>query len=1296
MSRNKAIVLSVVFLLAFSFIHAQKKKATINKLPEVSIPKKYKSLLWEITGNGLTRPSYLFGTMHVSNKLVFNLSDSFYRAIRNVDVVALEQNPEVWQEEFSKPGSDDINDGMSLSRFMDNYHIANDRMTIQTFSVGNYESKIKLALASEARMINGMLYRNNVGMEDFEEETYLDMYIYRLGRKLNKIVTGVEDYKESNRIVKEAYLAMYKDKNRKANRSYDRYGDKNKMEDAYKRGDLDMLDSLQMLSVVSDAFQEKFMYRRNEIQCNSIDTIIRHHSLFVGVGAAHLPGARGVIELLRKKGYQLRPVFMGQRDSDEKERVEKIRVPVVFNRQYSEDSLFSVEIPGKKFFRYRSFGQQNMVQYADMSNGSYYMVTRVKTDAAILGQTPSTVLKKIDSLLYENVPGKMLSKKAITKNGYDGFDITNRTRKGDIQRYNIFVLPNEVLIFKISGLNDYINEGKEAGDFFASVNIKNASQGNESVLYQPPYGGFQAAFPAQPLYIAEERNDKSRSEWISADDKGNTYFIFKANIQQYEYIEEDTFELRLMEQSFRNSKIFNHTPTDGKTGSWNKYPIIDARYKHTDDDEIKVRYLLQGNNYFVIGAKVKKGSADADKFINSFNITSYNYNAASQRKDTAIGFTVKSPLFYKTEIDSSDNFSMRDLLNASDDDDKSSYAEILSSFAMKTIGNDTTGEHINLTVVKLPKYTYVKDSADFRNKLNFIEKNDSTYIVRWKQTYKTPKGWLCNYEQYCDTGSSRVFTAKSFYKQGILFHLVTQGDTITQPSAFIKDFFETFEPSDTFKIVNPFEKKSALFFADYFSSDSTVRKGAARSISASIFDSSDLPQVKKAIGQLSWKNKNYLDLKKTWINVVGSFTDTASLHFLTTLYAQVKDTSDLQNAVLDALLDMKTTASFTAFKDLIVTEPPALTSDNNNPGFRYNVQIFSDAFTGNIKPKKRTNLYGSKWEQLYDTLSLASKIIPGMLDLMILDDYKPDVVKLLENAVDSGYIKADDYKQNFNRFLLEAKQSLKKEIAEQEKKEMNKLDKDGITSAYDRPSFNYQASTDNDLISYAKLLLPFWERSPEVPAFFEKVLRLKDKSTRTAAAILMLRNKKAVSDSLVNTIAADDNYRIKLYNSLKQSKMLDKFPVKYKNQHEIARSGLRTRSYYRGYDEDDTLVYIDRLQVNEPKQKGWIYFFRYKKSKEDTDWKIASSGLQPLDTLKLATNEDDLDDALSFMDNDFTEYTDEVYPESGHVKPVLQKILKKDLYEQRPSASRFYGRRGYDEDESESYMVDAAKSRRYD
>src|SRR5688500_8943375 len=59
--------------------------------------KKYPSLFWEITGNGLKKPSYLFGTMHVSSKMVFHLSDSFYQAIRNVDAVALELNPDIWQ-----------------------------------------------------------------------------------------------------------------------------------------------------------------------------------------------------------------------------------------------------------------------------------------------------------------------------------------------------------------------------------------------------------------------------------------------------------------------------------------------------------------------------------------------------------------------------------------------------------------------------------------------------------------------------------------------------------------------------------------------------------------------------------------------------------------------------------------------------------------------------------------------------------------------------------------------------------------------------------------------------------------------------------------------------------------------------------------------------------------------------------------------------------------------------------------------------------------------------------------------
>src|SRR6187549_4155224 len=70
--------------------------------PTKILPKNYPSLLWEITGNGLKKPSYLFGTMHVSSKMVFHLPDSFYHAIKNVETVALELNPDVWQGQMVK------------------------------------------------------------------------------------------------------------------------------------------------------------------------------------------------------------------------------------------------------------------------------------------------------------------------------------------------------------------------------------------------------------------------------------------------------------------------------------------------------------------------------------------------------------------------------------------------------------------------------------------------------------------------------------------------------------------------------------------------------------------------------------------------------------------------------------------------------------------------------------------------------------------------------------------------------------------------------------------------------------------------------------------------------------------------------------------------------------------------------------------------------------------------------------------------------------------------------------------
>ena len=412
--------------------------------------KKYQSLLWEISGKGLKKPSYLFGTMHVSNKLVFQLADSFYLGIRNADVVALETNPESWQEDMSKYKDEEGDDDGNSFRYRGSYlSMPDEYLSINTLKFYKYDKKIERSLYSNPSTINNLLYRSyGNSSSDFEEDTYLDMYIYQCGKKWGKKVAGVERYGESMKLMAEAYKDAAKDKTKKE-RSYDRdegYSP-DKLQEAYRTGNLDLLDSINKYNSFSSAFDEKFLYKRNEIQAGSIDSILKTNlSLLVGVGAAHLPGNRGVIEMLRKMGYKMRPVKLGERDSQHKSAVEKLRVPVTFNTQTAEDGLFKVDIPGK-FYKFGDDASLDQRQYADMANGSYYMVTRIMTNAWMWGHSMDDVYKTVDSLLYENVPGKIITKTNIVKNGYRGFAITNKTRRGDIQRYNIFVTPFEIIFF---------------------------------------------------------------------------------------------------------------------------------------------------------------------------------------------------------------------------------------------------------------------------------------------------------------------------------------------------------------------------------------------------------------------------------------------------------------------------------------------------------------------------------------------------------------------------------------------------------------------------------------------------------------------------------------------------------------------------------------------------------------------------------------------------------------------------------------------------------------------------------
>src|SRR6187401_1995805 len=1235
--------------------------------------KKYPSLFWEISGNGLKKPSYLFGTMHVSSKIAFNLADSFYLAIKNSDVVALETNPETWQEDMNNYDLGSSRNRYGFNRGITN-DIPNDFLNIKTLRFGKYEKKLEVAMFSKPSMINNLLYRSQSdNTSDFEEDTYLDLYIYQTGKKLGKKVAGVEQYEQSMKLMAEAFRDAAKEKNKKEKSfDYDEEFSPAKLQEAYRAGNLDQLDSINKLNSQSDAFDEKFLYRRNEIQANSIDSILKSSSLFVGVGAAHLPGNRGVIELLRRKGYKLRPIYMGTRDSRQKDAVEKVRVPVTFSTQSADDGFYKVDIPGK-FYRFGESFLFDQKQYADMANGSFYMVTRVKTNSLYWGHNTDVVAKKIDSLLYENVPGKILSKAEITKNGYKGYDITSRTRRGDYNRYNIFITPFEVIFFKMGGNGDYITNGDEAKKFFNSIQLKEYKNGGWK-KFQPAYGGFSVDFPQQPYesfgdnvqYDAEEKST------------GQHFSVIRTDIHNYRFAEEDTFDLALMDESFGSADYIDKNIAH-KQFVYKVYPALDCQYKHKDGSVIFTRFLIQGPHYYTLVAHGKNENNAAERFFNSFEFTPFVYKELKERKDTAMYFSVKTPWFpeeKKNKVDLPDE----DSYVPDDDDDDNYFSFTKDDYKTRLVKNDTTGEAIFITFSRTSKYEYVDSSLLPDNKYLFMPGFDTTWIIRSAKRSTLPNGMKVMEQVFSDTNSSRAILTKTFYKEGLYFQLTTQTDTLSPPSGFVKSFFENFIPVDTLKVINPFTKKSKVFFDDFFGNDSVARKKAINSVWQIEMDSTDLPLLTKAINSFKWSEKKYLERKIAFINKLGDIPVKASADLLKDIYYAAGDTVQLQHAALAALVNQETQYSFDLFKNIITSEPPVLDTENSNQS-SYRTYSYRSIYTNSGSSG------GSFLNGLYDSLQLARTILPDLLPLMTLDDYKKPIMHLLRKMVDSNLVKAKDYEIYYSKFLIEAKQQLKKQAIEEKKSAIEKAEGEKTdTKTADLYRRTEGDQGNEDLITYATLLLPFRETNPPVNDLLRQLLSSNDKRLKYNTVYLFLRHKISLPDTMLAYFAKLDDYRYELFTDLRTLKIPEKFPAEYKSQRDLSKSKLFSSSY----NKPDSLVFIDSLPASVKNRKGFVFFYKYKTKKDDLFWKLATAGLLSHDNNQFNYDDDeddeDVDDdemgytsimsGFNFSRDDnkivFTEFTDEKIKEDMPVKEQMEKQLKKILYSKRKSARMFY------------------------
>ena len=1184
--------------------------------------KKYPALLWEITGNGLTKPSYLFGTMHVSSKLVFHLSDSFYLDIKSSDIVALELDPQLWQDQLFR-----FENMESNLRFY-TQGSPNDFVNEKSFQLERYDDRLKSALSDEPTIINGLLYRTYRTRADFEEDTYLDLYIYQTGRKLGKQATGVENYFQTERLVMEAAQDMMKDRKKKTPDmdGETAYDIERKTQEAYRQGDLDLLDSLEKVMEPSEAYMEKFLYRRNEIQAASIDSIVQKHSLFVGVGAAHLPGRRGVIELLRKKGYTLRAVVMPDRDATRRDDIDKIKVPVSFSNFTADDSAFTVSVPGILHRRPESHGIDDSWQYADMSNGAYYMIGRVNTHSSFLGEKDEAILKKIDSLLYENIPGKILKKTEITRSGYRGFDITGRTRRGDLQRYNILVTPYEIWVFKMSGTSNYV-DGTEADQFFNSIRIRSNTPAGWAD-FSPARGGFSVRLPQIPRQDQDLSGIDGMARWeYEATDTatGDAFLIWKKTVQNYRFLEEDTADLAVMEESFRLSDWISR-PLSRKTGTYNGHACLDAVYQAKDGSWIRARFLIYGADYYVLAAHGHSKDKSFTGFFDSFAFTPYRYPDFRNYVDTFMHIAVTTPMV--PDVDAGmrriiERATSEEFLNSLPD-----YNNYWPHPRTALFQDDSTGEAVFVSVESFPKYYYPRDTATFWTDEMNEKRLSQDMIVSSRQPFYHDSIFGYRYT-LTDTNTARNIHTWIFLKNNQLFRILSLNDSTDTSSEFFRRFYATLRTVGPTSGPSVFASKLDAFFKDFYSSDSLTTQRARDAIPNVYFGPAGVPDLLQAINTLPYNGKDYFETKTKLINELGYINDSIAIgpvvEGLHQIYQRAGDTSTIQNAVFKALAHHKTRAAYDLLKRLMVQDPPIF---ENGTDYTY---LFQD---------------------LGDSLALARILFPELLQLASVDDYKGNIQALLSGLVDSGYVRGSDYESYFSQIWFDARIQWKKQEGRDEKK-LQKKEDDTDDNSSDN---NADDTNGNDLGDYGILLAPFYDKNPNIPRFFDKMLTSKDASLRLNTAILLLRNNRPVADSILRNLAASDTYRSDLYQQLTTIDRADLFPKQYRNQLDMARSLLASSHGSNGLAD---IQYITKRKIQFKQSKGFVYFFKYKPGHDD-DWQIGISGIQPSDPDTVNTT------------TEFVTLTGKKLKPGIPINTQIDDQLRKLTFSKRKSAVNFY------------------------
>lgn len=270
------------------------------------------TLLWKISGKGLKQPSYLYGTMHVLCAEDATVSDSLKFVIKNCDQIYFELDLDNFGELTGILKYVRMNDGTKLSELLTPEEYARVEAYFKKNNLPlSMFSRVKPYFISSLIGEQMMSCDQNDGSQSFlSQKNGMEELIMRESKQYNKEIKGLETTEfqasifDSIPYKKQAKdLVTYID-------SIDSYRQVTKeMIDVYRKQDLEQMDSLMNKTDPGmEDYMDLLLYGRNRHWVAQMPDLMKEKSILFAVGAGHLPGEQGVINLLRQKGYKVTPM----------------------------------------------------------------------------------------------------------------------------------------------------------------------------------------------------------------------------------------------------------------------------------------------------------------------------------------------------------------------------------------------------------------------------------------------------------------------------------------------------------------------------------------------------------------------------------------------------------------------------------------------------------------------------------------------------------------------------------------------------------------------------------------------------------------------------------------------------------------------------------------------------------------------------------------------------------------------------------------------------------------------------